>query len=187
MDTWSSYRAISNSKDSIPETTVIGPLMFTTFCRVKFLTRHRNSVDFPTLGGPIIAINTGGGSAGTLSTTGIWCFFSFTSRVLYTIHNTTQYSAHHFCTQLIFYISWTMSTIPKQHSNNWSFTATICHFYSMKPSGARYCHGKLSVRLWRWGIVTGKLQILQFTSGAACNKSALEFDFVCKVAKLWKY
>jgi len=32
--------------------------------------------------------------------------------------------------------------------------------------------------------MTGKLQILQFTSGAACNEEAFEFDFVCKVAKL---
>lgn len=66
-----------------PETTVMGPWMLTTFCLVKFLTRHRRRVDFPTLGGPIIATNTGGGSAGTLSTTGIWCFFSLTSSVLY--------------------------------------------------------------------------------------------------------
>jgi len=67
----------------VPETTVIGPLMFVTFCLVKFFTRQRSKVDFPTFGGPMIATNIGGGSAGTRSTTGIWCFFSFTSSVLY--------------------------------------------------------------------------------------------------------
>jgi len=77
---------------SKPETTVMGPFMFVTFCLVKFLTRHRRRVDFPTLGGPIIATSTGGGSAGALSTTGIWCFFSFTSSVLHTFNRSSEHS-----------------------------------------------------------------------------------------------
>jgi len=32
--------------------------------------------------------------------------------------------------------------------------------------------------------MTGKLQILQVTSGAACNKESLEFEFVREMAKL---
>ena len=88
MDFLLNSRVLERSKGSVrtpgplPETIVIGPWMVDSFCRVKFLMRDRTRVDLPTLGGPTMAMRTGGGSTGDLSTTGTWCFFSFMSSVL---------------------------------------------------------------------------------------------------------
>lgn len=63
----------------VPEMMVTGPHMSPSFCRAKFLIRHRIRVLLPTLGGPTTTITIGGGSRGVRSTRGIWCFFIFMS------------------------------------------------------------------------------------------------------------
>lgn len=63
----------------LPEMMVTGPHMSPSFCRAKFLIRHRIRVLLPTLGGPTTTITIGGGSRGVRSTRGIWCFFIFMS------------------------------------------------------------------------------------------------------------
>lgn len=71
----------------LPDTTVTGPWTLASLCFVKFLTMHCNRVDFPTLGGPTMAITIGGGSSGVLSTMGMCCFLVLISCVLqYLIH-----------------------------------------------------------------------------------------------------
>lgn len=66
-------------KKCIPETTVTGPLMEVRGCLVKFFIKHWISVVLPTFGGPTTTTRIGGGSKGVLSTTGICCFFVWTS------------------------------------------------------------------------------------------------------------